>query len=89
MVISAIGFLAPCEQKDRPDVAHLVFSKAAVVRGIIGSRQKLEEVTRFMLARDLEVSVEKKSGFSRDQAVEAYKYLQVGQHTSKVCIDVG
>ncbi|KAL7754950.1 hypothetical protein ACKLNR_014707 [Fusarium oxysporum f. sp. zingiberi] len=88
-IISVIGFLAQCEQKDMPDVALLALSKAAVVRGIIiGSRQHLEEVTRFVVARDLEVPVEKEFGFSRDQVIEAYKYLQSGQHIGKVCINV-
>ncbi|RKK67430.1 hypothetical protein BFJ69_g14527 [Fusarium oxysporum] len=87
---AVIGLLAPCEQKDMPDVALLAFLKAAGVPGIIlGSRQQLEEVTRFMLARDLELPVENEFGFSKDRVVEAYKYLQLGQHTSMVCINVG
>ncbi|KAM0553143.1 hypothetical protein ACHAPJ_007430 [Fusarium lateritium] len=88
-IISVIGFLAHCEQKDMPDVALQALGKGAVVRGImVGSRQQLEEVTRFVVARDLDVPVEKEFGFSREEVIEAYKYLQSGQHIGKVCINV-
>ncbi|KAJ0382980.1 hypothetical protein COL922a_011417 [Colletotrichum nupharicola] len=58
--IAVIGFLASCPQDQMPDVAALALSKGAVVRGfMVGSRQHLEEATRYVVARGLKVPVEK------------------------------
>lgn len=87
-VISVIGFLSSATQENMPDVAMLALSKGAVVRGIIfGSKQQLEDAVRFIGERNLPLPVEKTFIFGRDQVVEAMKYLAVGQHIGKVCID--
>jgi NADPH:quinone reductase-like Zn-dependent oxidoreductase len=87
-VISVIGFLSAAKQEEMPDVAGLALSKGAVVRGImIGSKQQLEDATRFIGTHNLSVAVEKTFKFSRDGVVEALSYLASGQHIGKVCID--
>jgi len=87
--IAVIGFLASCPQEKMPDVAALALSKGAVVRGImVGSKQQLEDVTRFVTEKNLNVPVEKVFGFSRDEVVKAFEYLVSGQHIGKVCIKV-
>ncbi|KAJ3942901.1 uncharacterized protein N0V96_007130 [Colletotrichum fioriniae] len=85
--IAVIGFLASCPQAKMPDVAALALSKGAVVRGImVGSRQHLEEVTRYVVTRQLQVPVEKEFGSSRDEIIAAFEYLTSGSHIGKVCI---
>ncbi|KAK7704397.1 hypothetical protein SLS64_008584 [Diaporthe eres] len=85
--VAVIGFLAPCPQDQMPDVAALALSKGAVVRGImVGSKQHLEEVTRFVVARGLTVPVEKEFGSGRDDIIAAFEYLTSGTHVGKVCI---
>ncbi|KAJ4982962.1 hypothetical protein SVAN01_11528 [Stagonosporopsis vannaccii] len=87
--IAIIGFLASCPQEKMPDVAALALSKGAVVRGImVGSKQQLEDVTRFVTEKSLNVPVEKVFGFSREEVVKAFEYLVSGQHIGKVCINV-
>lgn len=87
--IAVIGFLASCPQDKMPDVAALALSKGAVVRGImVGSRQHLEDVTRYVVARGLKVPVEKEFGFGRDDIIAAFEYLSTGSHIGKVCINV-
>jgi NADPH:quinone reductase-like Zn-dependent oxidoreductase len=87
--IAVIGFLASCPQDKMPDVAALALSKGAIVRGImVGSKQQLEDVTRFVTAKNLNVPVEKVFGFKRDEVVSAFEYLVSGQHIGKVCIAV-
>ncbi|KAI4701006.1 hypothetical protein J4E89_010842 [Alternaria sp. Ai002NY15] len=87
--IAVIGFLASCPQEKMPDVAALALSKGAIVRGImVGSKQQLEDVTRFVTSKNLNVPVEKVFGFGRDEVVSAFEYLVSGQHIGKVCIAV-
>ncbi|KAH6841828.1 hypothetical protein B0T12DRAFT_362394 [Alternaria alternata] len=87
--IAVIGFLAPCPQEKMPDVAALALSKGAIVRGImVGSKQQLEDVTRFVTSKNLNVPVEKVFGFEREDVVSAFEYLVSGQHIGKVCIVV-
>lgn len=84
-----IGFLASCPQDKMPDVAALALSKGAVVRGImVGSKQQLEDVTRFVTSKNLNMPVEKIFGFERHEVVSALEYLVSGQHIGKVCISV-
>jgi len=84
-----IGFLASCPQEKMPDMAALALSKGAIVRGImVGSKQQLEEVTRFVTSKTLNVPVEKVFGFGRDEVISAFEYLVSGQHIGKVCIAV-
>lgn len=85
--VSVIGFLS--QAKEMPDVAALALSKGAVVRGItVGSTQLLQEVVRFVGRRGLRLPVEKEFGFSADEAISAFEYLQSGAHIGKVCIKV-
>ena len=84
-----IGFLASCPQDKMPDMAALALSKGAIVRGImVGSKQQLEEFTRFVTSKTLNVPVEKVFGFGRDEVISAFEYLVSGQHIGKVCIAV-
>ncbi|KAL1631431.1 hypothetical protein SLS54_000191 [Diplodia seriata] len=88
-IISVIGFLASIPQSEMPDVALLALSKNAVVRGImVGSKQMLEDMVRFVGERGLDIPVEKTFGFTRDEVVKAYEYLESAQHIGKVCINV-
>lgn len=85
--ISVIGFLS--QAKEMPDVASLALSKGAVVRGItVGSTQLLQEVVRFVGRKGLRLPVEKEFGFSAEEAIKAFEYLQSGAHIGKVCIKV-
>lgn len=85
--IAVIGFLASCTQDQMPGVAALALSKGAVVRGImVGSKQHLEEVTRYVVARGLTVPVEKEFGSGRHDIIAAFEYLTSGTHVGKVCI---
>ncbi|CAN9158955.1 unnamed protein product [Alternaria alternata] len=88
--IAVIGFLAPCQQDKMPDVAALALSKGAIVRGImVGSKQQLEDVTRFVTSKNLErARGEGVFGFEREDVVSAFEYLVSGQHIGKVCIVV-
>ncbi|KAJ5208583.1 hypothetical protein N7449_002962 [Penicillium cf. viridicatum] len=70
------------------DIAGLALTKGAVVRGImIGSKQQMEDTTRFIGTRNLSMAVGKTFKFDRDQVVEALNYLASGQHIRKFCID--
>ncbi|OAL47018.1 NAD(P)-binding protein [Pyrenochaeta sp. DS3sAY3a] len=87
--IAVIGFLASCPQEKMPDVAALALGKGAVVRGImVGSKQQLEDVTRFVTSKNLNMPVERVFNFSREDVVNAFEYLVSGQHIGKVCIAV-
>ncbi|KAF2623941.1 NAD(P)-binding protein [Macroventuria anomochaeta] len=66
--IAVIGFLASCPQVEMPDFAALALGKGAVVRGImVGSKQQLEDVMRFVTSKPLNVPDEKIFGFGRDE----------------------
>ncbi|KAH7239632.1 hypothetical protein B0J15DRAFT_568954 [Fusarium solani] len=87
--IAVIGFLSSCPQEEMPDVAALALSKGAVVRGImVGSKQHLEDVARFVASKNLKVPVEKEFGFTRDEVIAALEYMVSGQHVGKICIRV-
>lgn len=58
--ISIIGFLSQAKQEDMPDVAMLALAKGCIIRGInVGSKQLLEELVRFVAAKEIRPSVEK------------------------------
>lgn len=87
--ISVIGFLVSIPQDQMPDVAMLALSKGCIVRGInVGSKQLAEELVRFVTIQNLEVPVEKVFGFTLDDVIKAYEYLQSGTHIGKICINV-
>ncbi|KAF2015373.1 NAD(P)-binding protein [Aaosphaeria arxii CBS 175.79] len=88
-IVACIGFLSPAKQEDMPDVAKLALLKGAVVRGIqVGSKQMLEDVVRFVAARNLRIPIDREFGFSREEVVRAYEYVRSGKHVGKVCIKV-
>lgn len=88
-IIACIGFLSKATQDEMPDVARLTLSKGAIMRGIqVGNLQMLEDVVRFMDARNLRMPVDKEFGFDEGSVRKAYEYVQSGQHVGKVCITV-
>ncbi|CAM0138211.1 hypothetical protein VKS41_001452 [Umbelopsis sp. WA50703] len=88
-IISVIGFLATVPPEKRPDVTALALSKGANVRGImVGSRQQLEEVTRFAVINDIHLAIDKEFPFSDSGVKEAYEYLSKQAHVGKICIKV-
>ncbi|CZR66682.1 related to zinc-containing alcohol dehydrogenase [Phialocephala subalpina] len=88
-VIAVIGLLVQAKQEDMPDVAGLVLGHGAIVRGItVGSKQLLEELVRFVVARGLEMPVDKTFGFEPEEVEKAYEYLRSGSHVGKVCISL-
>ncbi|PMD30294.1 putative zinc-type alcohol dehydrogenase-like protein [Hyaloscypha variabilis F] len=88
-IISVIGFLSDAKQEDMPDVAGLALSKGCIVRGItVGSKQLLEDMVRFVVNRELRPPVDKVFGFSTEEVIAAYDYLQSGAHIGKVCISL-
>lgn len=87
--IAIIGFLAEAKQEDMPNVALLTLSKAATVRGVtVGSKQLLEDLVRFVAAKNLEPPVDKTFGFAPEEIQAAYEYLKSGSHVGKVCISL-
>ena len=72
-----------------PDVAGLALSKGCVVRGItVGSMQLLEELVRFVVAKELQPPVEKTFEFSTGGVIAAYAHMKGGSHIGKVCISL-
>lgn len=77
--IAVIGFLADCPQDKMSDVALLALGKGAVVRGImVGSKQQLEDATRFVTEKNLNLPVEKVFSFEREDVVAAFEYFVSG-----------
>lgn len=88
-IVAVIGFLSQCPQEKMPDVAALALGKGAIVRGImIGSKQQLDDVTRFVTSKNLQLPVEKEFGFTRVEVIKAYEHMESGQHVGKICIKV-
>jgi NADPH:quinone reductase-like Zn-dependent oxidoreductase len=88
-VVSVIGFLTSVSEKGVPNITLLSLLKACIVRGILGgSKQQLEEAVRFIASRELPVPVGKTFSFSREEIIEALKYLESGEHMGKVCINL-
>lgn len=88
-VIAVIGFLSHVPPEKRPDVAALALSKGANVRGVmVGSRQQLEEVTRFAVVNDIHLAVDKEFPFSESGVLQAYEHLAKQGHIGKICIKV-
>ncbi|KFY09444.1 hypothetical protein V491_08171 [Pseudogymnoascus sp. VKM F-3775] len=87
--IAVIGFLSAAKQEDMPDVAGLALSKGCIVRGItVGSKQLLEELVRFVVNKALQPPVEKTFGFTMEEVIAAYDYMQGGSHIGKICISI-
>lgn len=88
-VISVIGYLAPCDPSQRPDVPLLALLKNCVVRGVlIGPRCMLEDLVTFVESRKLRFHIEKEYRFTREDIIAAYEAIESGKHVSKVCIVV-
>lgn len=86
-IIAVIGFLS--QAKEMPDVAGLVLSKGCVVRGInVGAKQLTEELVAFVCGKNLQMPVEKVFGFSKEEVIAAFSYLESGAHVGKVAIQV-
>ena len=84
-MISIIGFLAATDKM--PDVAGAILGKGCVVRGInVGGKPLTEDMVAFVTSKGLDVPVEKEFGFSQEEVVEAYKYLESGGHVGKIAI---
>lgn len=85
--IAVIGFLSAA--KEMPDVASLVLDKGCVVRGInVGAKQLTEDLVRFVCSKRLQMPVEKVFGFTHEDVIAAYKYMESGSHIGKICIQV-
>lgn len=88
-VVSVIGFLATAKTSQMSNLALLILSKGAVVRGInLGPIGMLEEVVQFVGKRGLQMPVEHTFGFSRDEVLKAYEYMSSAERIGKVCINV-
>jgi D-arabinose 1-dehydrogenase-like Zn-dependent alcohol dehydrogenase len=84
-IVAVIGFLAKAD--DMPDVAGAALAKGCIVRGVnVGGKPLTEDIVAFVTAKDLNVPVEKEFGFSQQEVLEAYKYLESGGHVGKVAI---
>lgn len=88
-VISVVGYLSLASQDRMPDVTKAALLKACVVRGVMaGSKQQLEEAIFFVGNRDLMAPVDRQFAFSRDDIIAALEYIEAGEHTGKVCINL-
>ena len=86
-IIAVVGFLKAAEEM--PDVAGLVLGQGCIVRGInVGAKQLTEELVAFVCSKNLQMPLEKTFGFTRDEVIEAYKYLESGSHVGKICIKI-
>jgi NADPH:quinone reductase-like Zn-dependent oxidoreductase len=86
-IISVVGFLDMA--KEMPDVASLVLGKGCVVRGInVGAKQLTDDMVAFVCGKNLDMPVEKTFGFSRDEVLKAYKYLEGATHVGKISIEI-
>ncbi|KAK1935592.1 Zinc-type alcohol dehydrogenase-like protein [Phytophthora citrophthora] len=72
-----------------PDVASLALQHRCIIRGIaVGIQQLLRELVRFVNSKNIQPYVQKTFGFSREEVLEAFDYLQAGRHIGKVGIDI-
>ena len=86
-IIAVVGFLDMA--KEMPDVASLVLGKGCVVRGInVGAKQLTDDMVAFVCGKNLDMPVEKMFGFSREQVLEAFKYLEGATHVGKISIEI-
>ncbi|KAI0046945.1 NAD-P-binding protein [Auriscalpium vulgare] len=84
--ISAIGFLGG-KPKEYPDVPLLAIFSGCTLRGInVGSKQLFENLLRFFETKELKPYIDKVFPF--DEAVEAFEYLESGQHVGKVVVRI-
>lgn len=88
-MIALIGFLSPAKQEDMPDVTMIAMAKECVLRGItVGSQQLLRDLVRFVSAKNIQPHVGKTFGFTKDEVVAAFDYLQSGKQIGKVGIEI-
>jgi hypothetical protein len=53
-----------------------------------GAKQLTEGLVAFVCGKNLDVPVEKTFGFSREQVIEAFRYLEGASHVGKIVIQV-
>uniref|UniRef100_K3XCM8 Enoyl reductase (ER) domain-containing protein n=1 Tax=Globisporangium ultimum (strain ATCC 200006 / CBS 805.95 / DAOM BR144) TaxID=431595 RepID=K3XCM8_GLOUD len=76
-------------QEDMPDVASMVLDKGCIVRGVVvGSKQLLEDVIRFVSNKNIQPYIHKTLGFSREGVLEAFDLLKSARHIGKIGIEV-
>jgi len=86
-IISVVGFLSAA--KEMPDVASMVLGSGCIVRGInVGAEQLTEDMVAFVCGKNLDMHVEKTFDFTKDQIIEAFKYLESGGHVGKIAVKV-
>ncbi|KAL3670837.1 hypothetical protein V7S43_004022 [Phytophthora oleae] len=87
-IIAMIGFLSPAKQEEMADVAGLALAHECTIRGIaVGSQQLLRDLVRFVSSKNIQPYVQKTFGFSREEVLEAFDYLQAGP-MGKVGIEI-
>lgn len=88
-VVALIGFLSKAPQEHMPDVAALTLTQGCIVRGIsVGSKQLMEDMVNFVVAKNLRMPVGKVFGFSREEVMKAFELVEKGDHVGKVCISL-
>ncbi|KAK7747583.1 hypothetical protein SLS62_009082 [Diatrype stigma] len=90
-IISLVGFLADEDEKKEPiDWLIPTLSRGVILRGIMmGSKQQTEEAVRFVVSRGLQLPVDRTFGFTRDEVIQALRYVEEGKQIGKVVITVG
>jgi NADPH:quinone reductase-like Zn-dependent oxidoreductase len=87
--ISAIGFLTSVAPENRPDVTTLALTKGVNIRGIfVGSKQLLEELTRFAVVNDIHLAIDKEFPFMDDGNQQVFQHLKKQEYIGKICIKV-
>jgi NADPH:quinone reductase-like Zn-dependent oxidoreductase len=88
-IVALIGFLSRASQEDMPDVAALTLTQGCIVRGVsVGSKQLMEELVNFVVAKKLRMPVDKVFGFSEKDVVDAFALVEKSGQTGKVCISL-
>lgn len=72
-----------------PDIAALTLTQGCIIRGIsIGSKQLMEELVNFIIAKKLRMPVDKVFGFAEKDVMEAFALVEKGGQIGKVCISL-
>ncbi|TMW63292.1 hypothetical protein Poli38472_002233 [Pythium oligandrum] len=88
-MVAVVGYLADIKPEQMPNVALLALIKGCAVRGIlIGSHQLTTELVHFVAQKNIQPYINKTFGFSQDEVIAAFDYLQSGRHIGKVGIAV-
>uniref|UniRef100_K3X7J7 Enoyl reductase (ER) domain-containing protein n=1 Tax=Globisporangium ultimum (strain ATCC 200006 / CBS 805.95 / DAOM BR144) TaxID=431595 RepID=K3X7J7_GLOUD len=88
-MIAVIGFLTSVKQEDMPNVASMAPDKGCIVRGVVvGSKQLLGDVIRFVSNKNVQPYIHETFGFSCEGTREAFDHLKAARHTGKIGIEV-